>query len=93
MKLTNMENKCKREHHSSELNDQLSIVSELSLEDVNLVKKMFIEHKDEEFVYLQNIYLYDVFYHAKSSSPLIIKIGNNIVGSLYAAKFFSTQVT
>lgn len=87
MKPTKMKNTRKKEHHSSELNDQLSIVSEPSFEDLNLVKKMFIEHKDEEFVYLQNIYLYDVFYHANFSSLHIMKIENNIVGSLYAAKY------
>ncbi len=74
-------------NNSFKSNNCLSVVSKVSIEDINRVKRMFIEHKNEKFVYLQNIYLYDIFYHARFSSPLIIKIGNNIVGSLYAAKY------
>lgn len=67
--------------------NEYSIVSKVSYENLNFIKKLFIEHKDEKFTYIQDIYLYDISYHAKFSNPFIIKTGNYIVGSLYATKY------
>jgi len=74
------------QNYNFELNE-CSTVSKASFEDLNHIKKLFNEHKNERFTYIQDIHLYEISHHAKFSNPLLIKIRNNIVGSLYATKY------